>query len=183
MPANRPPACKEKAYIEIDLELLRGTGEVKIIGTPIIAPTITTKVPKGKFEIVYTADLFDVVEKLGNQKMQVLKYLLDNKDGNNCINMTNTQLAKTVGCSRPTVAETMKILHEANLVKRVNSVIMISPNLMVKGNQLREAYLMRKYEEISEKEEQYYENAIDAVVDNQYSFTEQGEIVQRAREE
>ena len=106
MPSKRPPAVQEKAYIEIDLNALRSTGDIVLVGDPIIAPMITTRVPKGNFEIVYTADLFEIVEKLGNQKMQVLKYLLENKDGFNQVNATNTELAEKVGCSRPTVIET-----------------------------------------------------------------------------
>lgn len=180
MKAKRPPICKERAYVEIDLNLLRSTGEIKITSSPIIAPTITTKVPKGKFEITYTAELFDIMKELGNKKIEVLSYILDHKDGNNSLNMTNTELAENVGCSRPTVVEAMKILMEANLIKRHNSVIMVSPSLMVKGNQLREAWLMRKYEEISEKDEQYID-AIDAKVDEQLSFTQDGTIVQKAR--
>lgn len=181
MSAKRPPALQKKAYVEIDYQALKETGEVRIIGSPIVAPTITTKVPRGKFEIVYTAELFGVLDKLGNKKIQVLSYLLENKDSNNSLNMTNTEIAKNIGIARKTVVETMKILENADLVRRKNSVIMFSSNLMLKGNQMREAYLMRKYEEMSPRAYEEYENAIDAVVDTQYSFTEQGEIVQRAR--
>jgi len=182
MGAKRPPACPRKAYIEIDLELLESTGEVRIIGSPIIAPTLTTKVPRGKFEITYTAELFNIMKELGNRKIEVFAYLLDNKDGNNSINITNTQIAEKTGISRKTVIETMKILQEANLIARHNSVVMISPNLMVKGNQLREAWLMRKYEEIDVKQEREQENAIEVEVDPQFSFTSSGEIVQRTKE-
>lgn len=181
MPTKRPPAVQKKGYVEIDLDALNETGELKIIGEPIIAPTITTKVPRGKFEIVYTAELLGVLEKLGNKKIQVLSYLLDNKDGNNSLNMTNTEIANNIGIARKTVVETMKILENADLVRRKNSVIMFSSKLMIKGNRMREAYLMRKYEEMSPKAYEEYENAIDAVVDDQYSFTESGEVVQRVR--
>ena len=181
MPSRRPPAVQEKAYIEIDLRELRENGNVVIIGSPIIAPMITTRVPKGNFEIVYTADLFEIVEKLGNQKMQVLKYLLENKDGYNQVNASNTELAKAVGCSRPTVIETLKIMSDAGLVQRKNSVIMISPNLMIKGNRMREAYLMRKYEEISEQQYEIESTAIETEIDPQLSFTNDMQIVQKVR--
>ena len=180
MPSKRPPAVQEKAYIEIDLNALRSTGDIVLVGDPIIAPMITTRVPKGNFEIVYTADLFEIVEKLGNQKMQVLKYLLENKDGFNQVNATNTELAEKVGCSRPTVIETLKIMSDAGLINRKNTVIMISPNLMIKGNRNREAYLMRKYEEISERGYEALENSIDAKVDPQLTFDEHGNIFERA---
>ena len=181
MPSKRPPAVQEKAYIEIDLRELRENGNVVIIGDQIIATMITTRVPKGNFEIVYTADLFEIVEKLGNQKMQVLKYLLENKDGYNQVNASNTELAKAVGCSRPTVIDTLKIMSDAGLVQRKNSVIMISPNLMIKGNRMREAYLMRKYEEISEQQYEIESTAIETEIEPQLSFTSDMQIVQRVK--
>lgn len=175
MGAKRPPAVQTKAYVEIDLDLLSETGEVRIVGEPIIAPVITTKVPRGKFEIVYTSDLYEIVDKLGNQKMQVLKYLLENKDNNNCLNMTNTQLANAIGCSRPTVIETIKIMTDAQLLRRENSLIMISPNLMIKGNQAREAYLMRKYEAMDTENDK---EIIESKIDPQLSISESGDIVE-----
>lgn len=182
MPSKRPPAVEQKAYIEIDLNEYKQNGNVVLIGEPIIAPLITTRVPKGNFEIVYTADLFEIVEKLGNQKMQVLKYLLDHKDGYNQVNATNTELAKLIGCSRPTVIDTIRIMNDAGLIMRKGTVLMISPNLMIKGNRMREAYLMRRYEEISEKTAESYDNSIDATIDPQISFNpENGSLYQKAR--
>ena len=179
MGANRPPACTEKAFVEINLDLLKSTGEIRIIGDPIIAPTIIEKVPRGKFEITYTSELFDIMKTLGNKKIEVLSYILDHKDGNNSLNMTNVELSKTIGVARQTVVDTMRILRDARLIKRKGSVISISPKLMVKGNQLREAWLMRKYEEIEDRQEAYI-NAIDVDVDPQYSFSDNGAIFQKA---
>lgn len=174
MSAKRPPAIKKKAFVEIDAKLLSETGEVKIIGEPIFAPEITTRVPKGKFEVVYCSELFEVMRDLGNKKIEVLAFILDHKDGNNQLNYTNTQLSKAIQVSRPTVIETLKVLECAGLITRKNSVIMVSPHLMVKGNQIREAYLMRKFEEMDEKELPYIESEIEG----QFSLNSSGDIVQ-----
>ena len=182
MSAKRPPAVQRKAYIEIDLDWLQETGEIRTIGEPIIAPTITKRVPKGKFEIVYTSELFGILDKLGNKKIQVLSYLLEQKDGNNQINMTNTEIAKEIKVARKTVVETIKILEGAELLRRKGTVIMLSANFMVKGNQLREAYLMQKFEEMSPKAYEAYENAIDVEVDPQISMDGQGQLYQKSKE-
>lgn len=182
MGARRPPACTKRAYVEIDLEMLEATGEIRIVSSPIIAPTIVERVPRGKFEITYTAELFDIMKTLGNKKIEVLAYILDHKDGQNSLNITNTELAKAVGASRPTVIDTLNILNEADLVTRKNSVLMISPRLMVKGNQLREAWLMRKYEEISTEQAELYHDAIDVDIEEQLSFSDDcTAIIQKAR--
>lgn len=181
MGTNRPPACQKKAYIEIDLERLQESGEIYPVGTPIIAPTITQRVPRGKFEIAYTAELFSIMEKLGNRKIQVLSYILDHKDSQNCLNMTNSQLATALGVSRPTVIDTLKILQDAGLVKRKNSVIMVSPHLLIKGDQIREAYIMRRFEEIPAAALED-KATLDVEVESQYSFTSNGDIVQDTKE-
>ena len=143
--ASKRAKAKEKAYVEIDLKLLRETGEVKIISEPIICPEISIKLPRGKFEITYTAELLGLMEELGNKKINVLTWLLDHKDGNNCINTSVRDIAKKLKVSPTTVQGTMKVLKEAGLLTQQGSVYMISPHLIVKGSQAREAYLMRKY--------------------------------------
>ena len=182
MGAKRPPALERRAYVEIDLELLQSTGDIRIISAPIIAPTITQKVPRGKFEVTYTAELFGLLEKLGNKKIEVFSYLLDKKDGNNCINTTIRNIAEDTHTSLQTVQSTINILRDSGLIARKGSVYMISPNLMVKGNQVREAWLMQKYEELSDNAFNAYQDAIDVDVDPQYSFDEKMEVIQRSTE-
>lgn len=171
---------KKAAYVEIDVNALETTGEINIIGSPIIAPVVTSSVKKGKFEIVFCAELFNVMRELGNRKIEVLAFILDHKDGNNCLNMTNKQLAEAVGVSRPTVIDTIKTLSEAGLLRRKNSVIAISPKLMMQGNKVKEAYLMRKFVEIEEKEIETPNDIIDAHLEGQLSFDMDGEIVEKA---
>ena len=182
MGAKRPPAIQKKAYIEIDLEHLYATGEVRTIGDPIIAPTVTRKVPKGQFEIIYTQNLFGILEKLGNKKIQVLSFLLDKKDGSNQINMTNTEIANELGVARKTVIETIKVLSDADLLRRKGTVIMLSANFMVKGNQIREAYLMQKFEEMDPMTYESYNKAIDVEIDPQLSFDRNGQVYQKSKE-
>lgn len=178
MGSKRPPAVSRKAYIEIDLDLLQTTGELRLIGDPIIAPTITHRVPRGKFEVTYTAELFGLLEKLGNKKIEVFSYLLDKKDGNNCVNTSIRSIAKETSTSIQTVQSTINILRESGLITRKGSVYMISPSLMVKGNNIREAWLMQRYEEMSEP---VSIPAIDVEIDNQLSFESDMSIVQKAR--
>lgn len=151
MGAKRPKSVKETMYIEIDKKYYEETGKLKAVGLePISCPTIIENVPRGKFEIVYTAELFDVMRQMGNRKIEVLSYLLDEKDGNNTINASVSELSKKLNISRPTVSDTVNLLEAAGLLKRKGTVIMMSPNLMVKGNQIREAFLMKRYVEMDE---------------------------------
>lgn len=181
MGAGRPAAIKKKAYIEIDLELLQSTGEIRYIGEPIVAPEITTQVPRGKFEITYTAELFGILERLGNKKIQVFSYLLDIKDGNNTVNTTMRKIAENTGTSTKTVNDTIQILRDAGLIEREGTVYMMSPRLMVKGSQVREAYLMRKYEELKPVKDTFTGQVIDAELEGQLTLLHDGSIVEKAK--
>ena len=186
MPAKRPPAIQDKMYVEIDRIAYEKYGVFEPKGTPILAPTITTKVPRGKFEVVYTSVLFDILKELGNKKIKVFEWMLDKKDSNNQLNYSQREIAEETGASLPTVNETIKTLMEAELLKRKGTVYMFSPGLMIKGSQLREAYLMRKFEEIPDTKPMQIADkqsgAVDAQLDGQLEFIDiDGTIAERAR--
>lgn len=175
MPSKRPPAIKKKCYIEIDYHTLQETGEIKVLSEPILMPEITTVVPRGKFEVTYTAELFDIMRELGTKKMEVFCYLLDNKDSQNQINTTQREISSLTGVSIKTVNETIRTLIDSGLLTRKGTVYMVSPNLMVKGNQVREAYLMRKFVEMDEH--QQFE-VIESEIEGQLALNDKGDIVE-----
>lgn len=178
MPAKRPPAIKKKCYIEIDYQTLQATGEIKVLSEPILMPEITTVVPRGKFEVTYTAELFDIMRELGTKKMEVFCYLLDNKDGQNQINTTQREVASATGVSLKTVNDTIRTLTESGLLNRKGTVYMVSPNLMVKGNQVREAYLMRKFVEMDDRQQL---EVIESKIEGQLELNTDGDIVERVK--
>ncbi len=193
--SKRPPAIKKEYYIAIDEEAWTKHHELIPVGDPIEMPVITKRVPSGDFEIVYMSNLFLVLKELGNQKIKVLEFILKNKDSSNMLNMTNKEIAEKVGCSRPTVIDTIKVLQNNKLITRKGTVYMLYPSFFVKGNRRKEAYLLQKFEEMvyevgaNMKPDETFSDydldlpeAQDVEVDPQLSFTDTGEIVQRAKE-
>ena len=112
---------------------------------------------------------------LGTKKMEVFCYLLDNKDGQNQINTTQRKIAKETDCSVVTVNETIRTLTDAGLLTRKGTVYMVSPNLMVKGNQVREAYLMRKFVEMDERPQL---DILESEIEGQLALNDKGDIVE-----
>ncbi len=100
------------------------------------------------FMIAYLSTIISMIDKLANQKMQVLKYLLSKMDSNNLILKTIAEIEKDTGISDKTIRDTLKILEKANIIKRRTGVIMISPNLVNRGNALKERYLLTKFHAI-----------------------------------
>jgi len=141
---------ESKCYIEIDPVFWK-TGEIIHIGTPIDVAEQEQRTPRGGFEIAYMAAILDIFDKLGGKKYTVLQYILKHKDGMNCLNMSNSELAKKCGVGRNTVVDTMKILTEAGVVVRKGTVIRLSARVFVKGDAQKEAYIMRKF--VEEQEE------------------------------
>src|SRR5699024_12108941 len=80
---------------------------------------------------VCSSDLIQLIDNLGNRKMQVVKYILENMEkSTNTLIITTTELAKKSKVSRQTVSDTLKILEESQIIARKTGAIMIHSNLV-----------------------------------------------------
>ena len=140
-----------EAYVKIDTDLLNDTGEIKIIGDPILADEVVTTVKRSGFEITYLAYFCDLFEQLGGRKYKVFKYIIENKNMENQLIITNRELAEKTKTSTKTVSETLKLLREKNLISTRIGSIMLLPKLAHRGSDKKEAYLMRKFESFMEE--------------------------------
>jgi DNA-binding transcriptional regulator YhcF (GntR family) len=119
------------------------TGEIRIVDE--FEKTIGRK---ERFMITYLAEIIELMETLGNKKMQVVKYILSNMDKNSNILVTTTrELANNTGVSHNTVLDTLKQLEKANIIHSRIGVIMVSPKLMNNKKASGEATMMIKYKE------------------------------------
>ena len=84
-------------------------------------------------------DLFD---KLGGQKYQVFKYIIENRSrDNNTLVTTNKELSRLTKTSTKTVQDTINLLKEAGLIERRMGAIMLNPKLVHRGsNQKKSTY-------------------------------------------
>ena len=127
-------------YEDTDVWVNQRTGEI------IEADKVIKKVPRTGFEITYLSYFIDLFEKLGGQKYKVFKYIIENKNADNQVIITTTELAKKTKVSRQTVSDTLKILSDATLISRKVGVIMLNPKLVHRGDKNKEAYLLTKFE-------------------------------------
>lgn len=74
-------------------------------------------------------DLLKFLMRLGSKKIQVLLYLLENKDSQNSLNTSIREIADKSGTSQKTVFETVKILKEEGFLSVKGSVYTLSFNL------------------------------------------------------
>ena len=137
----------KEAYVQLDIEALATTGEVKIVGEPFVADASVTKVQRNGFEITYLAYLFDVFDQLGGQKYKVFKYIVEHKSSENTLIITNRELAENCKVSTKTVSDALNLLRQKGLIATRTGAIMLLPKIAHRGKKGREQYLMHKFQE------------------------------------
>ncbi len=142
----------KEGYVQIDLQALQETGEVKVISDPILADASITKCDRNGFEITYLAYLFDVFDQLGGQKYKVFKYIVEHKSSDNTLIITNRELAAKCDVSTKTISETLKLLKEKGLIATRTGAIMVLPKIAHRGKVGREQFLMHKFQEFGNEE-------------------------------
>lgn len=126
------------------------TGE--IIGDIISADVVIKEVPRVGFAITYLSTIIQMIDSIGNKKMQVVKYILQKMDSNNKLSETIREISRNCECSLQTVNDTLKILSRAGIIARKTGTVMLSPKLAHKGNAQRERFLMAKFVEIKQSD-------------------------------
>lgn len=130
-------------YTGREVWINQSTGEVREVDT--------FEKPVGRdkgFMITYLAEIINLIETLGNKKMIVVKYILENMSKTeNTLIITTRELANKCGVGLNTVVETLKLLEEANIIERRTGAIMVSPRLMNNWRASKEASMMVKYYE------------------------------------
>lgn len=135
---------KEQEYYQ---QVNPDTGE--IIGDVRCVDVVVKEVPRSGFAITYLASIINLIDSIGNKKMQVVKYVLKNMDSNNILLQTVREVSEGCGCSVQTVNDTLKILGDAGIIARKTGAIMLSPKLVHKGNARKERFLMAKFVELN----------------------------------
>ena len=120
-------------------------------GQVITANQIIKKTDRNGFMITYLSSIINLIETLGNRKMQVVKYILENMDkSTNTLVITNRELAEKPKVSLDTVSKTIATLKKAKIITTRTGAIMITPELIHKGNKSKEQYLLTKFQEFDE---------------------------------
>lgn len=95
---------------------------------------------------VVMADLMDAIEQIGNQKIKVLEFIIDNMDDKNQINLTQKQISEKTKISKQTITETFKALKNCNLIKKHGGVYVLNTTIVsAYGNNDKNRYLTIEY--------------------------------------
>lgn len=117
------------------------------------ADDLIKKTPRNGFMITYLTAIIQLIDTLGNKKMQVVKYILANMDrSTNSLIITTQELADKSKVSKKTVIETLKTLEQAQIVNRRTGAIMIHPSLVHQGKDSKEKYLLARFKDFKDEE-------------------------------
>ncbi len=97
------------------------------------------------FEKIWLSHILQALDCLGSKKINVVSWLLKNKDRGNLIIATQRKIAESCNVSLQTVTDVMRILMKADVIKmEQQGVYMLNPNVVFKGkNQQRMNVLIR----------------------------------------
>ena len=140
------------AYQKKDLR----TGEITEVGEfdEFVAPAPEPgRYRRNNFAILYLMEFYCLLDELGNKKMQVVKFILENINYENVLTMTAKEITEKSGISDKTVRETLKKLEAANLITRKTGVIILNPHLLNRKNPQGEGNIMVKYRTIQKEKE------------------------------
>ncbi|WP_117222125.1 MULTISPECIES: replication/maintenance protein RepL, partial [Staphylococcus] len=95
--------------------------------------------------------------------------ILDNVHlSNNLIVATTREIAKATNTSTQTVTRTLKILEEGNIIKRRTGAIMLNPELLMRGDDQKQKYLLLEFGQFEQEATEKQNNALSEY----YSFKE-----------
>lgn len=133
-----------------DVWINQRTGE--IIETQTISKDIKGDVDVG-FEKLWVGHILDAVQEVGNAKMQVLFWLIRNKDKNNMVKGTVRQIAEKMGVSKTTVSGLMTALRKANVIQlEYGGRWMLNPAVVFKGGHDRRMNVLIRYKAMEQQE-------------------------------
>lgn len=152
--------------------------KVKVIGTETFINQQTGEICEmnvlnieerdANFHKIWLGHVIQALDVIGNQKIKVLTFVLDNLNKENQLIMTQRKIAEKSEVSYATVAETIKALQDSNFLVKINSgAYQVNPDVLFKGsknnrlnillqynNAVKEAAATKSQEEILEEEGQ-----------------------------
>lgn len=125
------------------------TGEV------IQANIIDVDHPKDiNFHKVWLGHVLEALDQIGNQKIRVLTYMLDNMDSNNLIIRTQREIAAGSGVGLTTVNATISALCGAGFIRKKGGAYAVAPTAIFRGkHKARMNVLIRHQAEYPDEDE------------------------------
>lgn len=142
-------------YVKIAEGPYLSGGEIKVIGE---AKTLEElfgdefeKMPNKGFRIHRPDILYKFIEAVGGKRGKVAAYILKHKDPRNILLARVCDLSANAGVSLQTANDTLKLLRQTDSIKTISGALMVNPGVDHSGDRKRETYLMKLYQDFSDR--------------------------------
>ncbi|WP_053020048.1 replication/maintenance protein RepL, partial [Staphylococcus haemolyticus] len=130
-------------------------------GEVIEVDKLYRKQTSGNFHKAYLIQLISMMDLIGGKKFQVVNYILDNIQwSNNTLIATVKELVQATETSKQTVITTLKLLEEGNIIKRRTGALMLNPELLMRGDDQKQKYLLLEFGNFEQEDIEKQENAL-----------------------
>lgn len=102
------------------------------------------------FQKIWLAHVLDAINEIGNRKIELLMYLLEQKDYNNKVTLTVREISDETGVSSRTIIRTLKALEEHDIIQRKTGVIQFNPSVIFKGNYNQRMGVLIQYNKLKQ---------------------------------
>ena len=99
------------------------------------------------FHKIWLKHILTSIDLIGNQKIKLAFWILDNMDSENQLIMSQREMTRKNEISTKTVTQTLKILMEANFLQKINNsgAYRVNPNVLWKGGKSARMNVLFKY--------------------------------------
>lgn len=117
------------------------TGEVSFF--PYSDKTAQTQ--DSNFHKVFLKKFLPAMGMIGNQKSKVAYWILKNLNNDNELKYSYRQIAKKTGVSYQTVAKTIRILQDADFLRRSGGDLIVNPDAIFRGHHIPRLAVQKNY--------------------------------------
>lgn len=130
--------------------------KVKFLGTKEFIDPETGEIHKmqvtdieerdANFHKIWLGHMLESLDMIGNQKIRVAMFILNNINTDNEFIMTYRIISEKTGISTKTITETMKALQESNFIKKIrNGYYRLNPDILFKGGKENRLEVLIRY--------------------------------------
>lgn len=104
------------------------------------------------FHKVFMKDFLRVMEKVGDQKIKCICYIIKSLTPDNRVTYSYRQIAARAGVSYQTVARTISALIDEDFLRRSDKELIVNPDILFKGRHGRRIKVLMDYLEAGNKQ-------------------------------
>ena len=133
------------------------------------------------FHKVWMKNFINTLEIVGNQKTKLCFWIIDNLNKENQLCMTYRQIAEKANMSLDTVRVTMKLLLEADFLRRINmGCYVVNPDILFKGIRNGRLNVLTIYYDAEKQKQPEYEMSTDEKIESlQNTINDLNEVLKR----